>query len=558
MISRNASFIDTLFDHIIPISMIRWKYEVYLILAVCFLLGSGTSARAFTTDEANLSWQTFKNHFWYTVSSTRGYFREHQQTGATVTTYKLAYVIEAAIDARDTTVVHQSIDGFIALYGTNPASWDPAEDDNMTFALVFAEAYRLTGKIEYLNMARDNFDTSYNRAWDPVNGGLYRAIGDVKSAQVNAPGCLAAYIIYSTGGGGVYLTKARNIYNWMLANVWNSSTGQVNAKPGDTQNPLSADASYFAACSYFLGYPGNATKAGNFVKNRWGTGMQGFGPNSFLGSVNSINLRWLARINFDRPFLQACVDRGWACRNASGLVGPDFNQVTPNSNAYAYDCTNIVAGMMCVTPGGGPTGYTYCASENQSFNFSQTVDVAYGADGSFNYRNNLTGTVAFNNANFGDPIPGVVKGGYYRNSSGTTFALFVRSTGQALDASGAGTANGTPIIQSTYHGGNNQRWNVTPLSNGQYNAIGVASGRCLEVNGYSQNNNAAVDLWDYIGANNQKFTQVSQDSGYYNIVFVHSGKAMEVLNNSSANGAAIVQYTLGAHGYNAQWQFRTP
>ncbi|MCW3059438.1 MAG: glycoside hydrolase family 76, partial [Capsulimonas sp.] len=366
----------------------KLKNTLLLLLAVSLLLGVGTSARAFTQADANTAWQSYKQQFFYVINGSEGYFRNQQGGGNTTTTYQLAYDIEAAVDARDVTVVNQTINGFVALYGTNPASWDVAEDDNMTFALVFAAAYQLTGNPSHLAMAKSNFDTCYNRAWDSANGGgLMRIVPGVKSAQVNGPGCLAAYLIYQSGGGSAYLTKAQNIYNWMLANVWNASTGQVNATPGDTTNPLSADVSYFAACSYYLGYPANVTLAGNFVKNRWGTGMQGFGPGSFLGSVNSVNLRWLAKSGFDPAFLRACCDRGLTCMNTSGLVGPDFNQPTSNSPAYSFDCTNIIAGLMCAPPAIGPG----------------------------------------------------------------TYALFVRSTNLALDANLAGTANGTPVVQSGYH-----------------------------------------------------------------------------------------------------------
>ncbi len=63
------------------------------------------------------------------------------------------------------------------------------------------------------------------------------------------------------------------------------------------------------------------------------------------------------------------------------------------------------------------SSYTKCADENGSYYFSETVDVAYGADGKFVYKNGITGQVNFQNADFGDPIPGVAKAGYYRKST---------------------------------------------------------------------------------------------------------------------------------------------
>jgi Peptidase M60, enhancin and enhancin-like/N-terminal domain of M60-like peptidases/Secretion system C-terminal sorting domain len=65
----------------------------------------------------------------------------------------------------------------------------------------------------------------------------------------------------------------------------------------------------------------------------------------------------------------------------------------------------------------GPPGYTWCASENQSFTLPGLSHVAYGGNNSFSYLYNQTGTITFNNTTFGDPAPGVVKSGYYKIAS---------------------------------------------------------------------------------------------------------------------------------------------
>lgn len=63
-----------------------------------------------------------------------------------------------------------------------------------------------------------------------------------------------------------------------------------------------------------------------------------------------------------------------------------------------------------------PTGYTQCATENQTVTFTVPTDVAYGANGNYTYRSRLTGAVTFNNATFGDPAPNIGKAGYSRPS----------------------------------------------------------------------------------------------------------------------------------------------
>ena len=61
-----------------------------------------------------------------------------------------------------------------------------------------------------------------------------------------------------------------------------------------------------------------------------------------------------------------------------------------------------------------PTGYIFSGSENSTASFATPVDVAYGANGFFYYKNNISGTIRFDNATFGDPIVGTLKSGYFR------------------------------------------------------------------------------------------------------------------------------------------------
>ncbi|MEO7899307.1 MAG: hypothetical protein ABIZ35_04255, partial [Capsulimonas sp.] len=58
--------------------------------------------------------------------------------------------------------------------------------------------------------------------------------------------------------------------------------------------------------------------------------------------------------------------------------------------------------------------YTQCAVENETLAFNIPTDLAYGANGKFNFKHAFTGTITFNNAAFGDPISGIAKAGYFR------------------------------------------------------------------------------------------------------------------------------------------------
>src|SRR5688572_29835583 len=139
-----------------------------------------------------------------------------------------------------------------------------------------------------------------------------------------------------------------------------------------------------------------------------------------------------------------------------------------------------------------------------------------------------------------------------------TYKIIARHSLKAIDASGAGTANGTQIIQWGYGGGNNQRWVVTNRGNNQYSIVGVQGGRAIEVGGGATGNSSKVQLWDYQGTAHQKFTFTATSGGYYRITPTHAtGSCLDVANVSTADGAFVHLWTYGG-GTNQQWVLQTP
>jgi len=64
-------------------------------------------------------------------------------------------------------------------------------------------------------------------------------------------------------------------------------------------------------------------------------------------------------------------------------------------------------------PTGNMVSWSQVAGEGGSYNLGAgTYDVAYGVDGRYAYRYGVSGTITFNNANFGDPYWGRGKYGY--------------------------------------------------------------------------------------------------------------------------------------------------
>ena len=90
-----------------------------------------------------------------------------------------------------------------------------------------------------------------------------------------------------------------------------------------------------------------------------------------------------------------------------------FNSATFGDPVFGV----VKAGYFKNTPPAGPVGYTWCAAETGTYRLSGTCDVAFGANGSFNVLYGKTGTIVFDNATFGDPIPGVMKNGFVRRAN---------------------------------------------------------------------------------------------------------------------------------------------
>lgn len=106
----------------------------------------------------------------------------------------------------------------------------------------------------------------------------------------------------------------------------------------------------------------------------------------------------------------------------------DITQVQSSTNAtptmlrFQYYLTNGTRASMNIPLTAAvvstlPPGYVEVCRENESHTFTGPVDVAYGESGGYTFRQGLSGTITFNNTNFGDPLVGTNKKGYWRPRS---------------------------------------------------------------------------------------------------------------------------------------------
>lgn len=126
----------------------------------------------------------------------------------------------------------------------------------------------------------------------------------------------------------------------------------------------------------------------------WST--SGTPPGAVSFSANGTNAAKVSTVTFTQP---GVYDFQCAIRDSGGST--------------VYSCVIVTRSTGNIVE--GPTGYTWCANEGESFALSGLCDVAYGGGTEFIYCSNMSGTVMFSNFAFnGDPASGVPKGGFYR------------------------------------------------------------------------------------------------------------------------------------------------
>jgi len=246
---------------------------------------------------------------------------------------------------------------------------------------------------------------------------------------------------------------------------------------------------------------------------------------------------------------------------AIGGNWPGFNIDNNAFPAKMYvDYVRVYQDSPVITPPNTPpAGYTWCVGENGSYALNGTCDVAYGANGQFNYKYSQTGTVAFNNANFGDPIPGVVKAGYYKTVSsgaatslvsGAVYEFVAVCSGKALDLTGWSTADGAKIEQWSRHGGACQQWRVIDMGNG-LKIQSASSGKVLDIPAANAYAGQVVQQWSDNGTNAQRFGAAYLGNGVWKFwPVLNGGLCLDVSGASTADGAQVQVWT--DNGNNAQ------
>ena len=159
---------------------------------------------------------------------------------------------------------------------------------------------------------------------------------------------------------------------------------------------------------------------------------------------------------------------------------------------------------------GLPIGYIMSVGENNTAFFETPVDAAYGANGQFFYRNNVSGSIRFDNQTFGDPIVGTFKNGWYRPvypfvirnlPSGQTCVAFyperMKNFMTLLGADNLGVNNSIAInVDYTATGSTNPTKPSIPATANDY---GVILQECRNLTDFTRGFSLVTNLRLYIG-----------------------------------------------------------
>ncbi|RFS18664.1 sugar transporter [Chitinophaga silvatica] len=327
--------------------------------------------------EALLAMQCYNNAF-YNQYGTYGpnfkayYYSDVNHTGR-MDFWKQAEAIETIIDAYTANNDTDLKNKMIYLYNGMRDNWgllwtsNIYNDDVIWGALMCIRAFQITNDGGMKDMAKNNFDMVWARAWDTsLGGGLWWTTAKTtKNACVNAPAAICALYLYQATGDVGYRDKAKQIVDWMVSKLY-VSTGEVkgamNAAGVITEGTRTyTQGTFIGACSllhpYFTsgGYKTMAVKVMDYTKNSM-CNAQGLLPDEYdnedCQGFKGIFARWACKFVAQHGYqttyaswLNYNAAEAWNYRNSNGLMWGQWWHRTPDTYVNAFETTCGVAMM---------------------------------------------------------------------------------------------------------------------------------------------------------------------------------------------------------------------
>ncbi|MFE3247476.1 RICIN domain-containing protein [Streptomyces sp. NPDC059209] len=143
---------------------------------------------------------------------------------------------------------------------------------------------------------------------------------------------------------------------------------------------------------------------------------------------------------------------------------------------------------------------------------------------------------------------------------GVTFAkssvrpLISVNSGLALDVKDISKADGAPIQQWKWWGGDNQKFRMEPTGDGYVRITAIHSQKVLDVKDISTANGSPIHQWEWWGGWNQQFLPEAYAFGEIKLTARHSGKVLDIKDFSIVDGGPLQQWDW-LQGANQRWKF---
>jgi len=278
-------------------------------------------------------------------------------------------------------------------------------------------------------------------------------------------------------------------------------------------------------------------------------------PYTLLGDVTWSNYTVTSDVLLEQAGYVEILGRIGTIQRSPASINAYYLRVT-NGGAWSI-LKNSISGTITTLKAGtiasfGINTWHTLALTFQSGTITATIDgatVGTASDSSYSTGQVGIGVSGWQNAQFANFS---VAAAGSANTGTSYYALINVNSGLVLDVSGASTAAGGFIVQSTSSGATSQQWQVVPAGGGYYNLVNHNSGLVLDVPALSTTAGTQLEQWTGTNGANQQWQFVGTN-GSYTIVNKNSGLLVDVNGGSTARGAEVIQYT-GTGGTNQQWQ----
>ncbi|MBB5395294.1 glycoside hydrolase family 76 protein [Mucilaginibacter sp. AK015] len=239
-------------------------------------------------------------------------------------------------------------------------------DDMMWWVMALARANQLTGKPEYLQKAIAGFNRVWNRSYDSVKGGMFWDFQHSgKNACINYPTVIAAMRLYKITGDASYLDKAKSIYGWAKANLFDVNSGRVadhkigDNPPGYEDYTYNQGTAIGAAVALYNetkdnAYLDDAKLAADYTKTKMGANgiLPAEGDFNEQGVLKAIFAQYITQLITDGKqtqyldWVKTNINTGWKNRDkARDLTWRNYALPAPRGVMQSYESSSIVTFM---------------------------------------------------------------------------------------------------------------------------------------------------------------------------------------------------------------------